>query len=282
MNIAFPALIIFLLVLPGIIFRSASSHAGRYRVTQPLSDEIGRSVIAAIIINAVFLQLANLFGQILLGLEVDPGIVLDLLNGKVEKTAPGSSVGAAHITQFPGLICLYLLGMYSAAYGAGAVVKGIQRRAKTGVIRLLQNEPHALRFEEWQQTIYHGEKGEELWITICAVVPIAGSAYLFRGRLVDVFFDGSGTPERFVIEEPDRRKIGNEHDFKHHDNTVYPIRGTNFILRYSEIVTLNFLHYVLTLPEEVDQPQMSLGFMRDNPQDYSDSAEGRPRPGAAT
>lgn len=110
-----------------------------------------------------------------------------------------------------------------------------------------------------------------LLISVSAIVEVAGQAYLYHGFLDEYFTDKDGQLDRIVLTATERRRIEqdraiekpiqsageNEPDVGPQDVAVrfYPITGDYFVLRYSEIITLNIHYYRAEVPTQKETQQ---------------------------
>jgi hypothetical protein len=98
-------------------------------------------------------------------------------------------------------------------------------------------------------------------VAIGAVVSLGGTAYLYTGVLVEYFLDDQGQLNRLVLTSAGRRPLSEDalqasepgpSDWLEiegslgegappavTDERFYPIEGDYFVLRYSEVLTLN-------------------------------------------
>ncbi|RJG11682.1 hypothetical protein [Massilia cavernae] len=88
-------------------------------------------------------------------------------------------------------------------------------------------------------------------IVVSAIVEVAKEGILYVGFLDDFYFDSEGQLDRLILQEVSRRPItldkpavesGDAEDVQR----FYPIDGDNFVLRYSEAITLNVQYVKLT------------------------------------
>jgi hypothetical protein len=118
MNLAFPALLIFILVLPGVIYRYSYAR-GPWGWASPvsirtISDELAYSVMVAVGLHAVWTTLASC-----LGYEVDYLALLAFLTGNFGKDSQlfGSSVLA--FSDHKVAVAAYFVSLAAAAGGIG-------------------------------------------------------------------------------------------------------------------------------------------------------------------
>jgi hypothetical protein len=89
-------------------------------------------------------------------------------------------------------------------------------------------------------------------VAIGAVVSLGGIAYLYTGVLVEYFLDDQGQLNRLVLASAARRPLSEDAVEESEeslaegssralpgDERFYPIEGDYFVLRYSEVLTLN-------------------------------------------
>jgi hypothetical protein len=247
-NVAFPALAILLLVLPGILYSRYSSTAGAFRRQLPLTDELGQSLVAAIALQVIGLGVAICLSGCT---KVTPDIekALMLISGHFGKPE-NAQAAIDSVALHWGWVLLYMSGVCIAGILAGLAwrkAKGKYYASKR--IKLFDNEPDARRYEEWSHTIaYDGSlaEGEGVVKIIATIVDVGKTSFLYRGILEDIRWCQSGDPDHFVIRSAERRPIGDKEDHTTEDTaTYYPISGDVFLLRYSEIKTLNLLFAIV-------------------------------------
>ena len=85
-------------------------------------------------------------------------------------------------------------------------------------------------------------------MAIGAVVCLGSSAYLYTGVLVEYFLDDQGQLNRLVLASAARRPLSDDQasesgadpdQSQAYEERFYPIEGDYFVLRYSEVLTLN-------------------------------------------
>jgi hypothetical protein len=200
MNVAFSALLIFILVLPGIILRYTYAR-GAWRWASPtsttaLADEIAYSVTFAIGLHLLWSFLAALVSQ----LEVDAHSILVLLTGSYGPDDKFFEPAVASVAKYPVAITAYLLTLYGFAtglgYGTHYLVRKYKLDRKTRLLRF-KNEWYCLlsgevlefkEFEEAQQAsgappINVEEDIDGVYLT--AIVDLATETYLYRGVVAD-------------------------------------------------------------------------------------------------
>jgi len=165
MNIAFPALVIFLIVMPGVIFRRARFGNLPLRQKQPIAEEIGLSVVFAGLIQVLWLLLSNsLSGWT--GVEVNLRAVLVLSSGHEGEGENSYDAAIKSVAENPLWISLYFGSLYAIAYISGFVArylgKGLVRPISDGILDRL----HSVIGSNWVP---------EIGGTACSALQLSGS-----------------------------------------------------------------------------------------------------------
>ena len=237
MNIAFPALLVFLIILPGFIFRFSFRISEKTVIDQ---TPFATAFVKGVVISALFHLPWSLICR-LIGHPVDYNALLMLLASPQRELALVTIISDV-ANEFPRIV-LYFVSLYifSAALGRllrYAVVK----------FKLDRNEiigPFVKFDTPWYYLFsgYH-ESFNVDGVVISAIVEIDKTGYIYTGLLKEYFFSPDGTLERIVIEMAMRRELSNdrksdENNLEEHFQRYYKIDGDYFVLRYSEIKTLN-------------------------------------------
>ncbi|HEX8898206.1 MAG TPA: hypothetical protein VF751_05875 [Chthoniobacterales bacterium] len=213
MNIAFPAVFVFLLALPGIILRYAyRDWAWKIPVYRlPLGEEIAKSVVSAAVLHLFACWIADGIGY-----RVNFSDVLTLLTGGFGLPADTLKSRLAAITAHPIAVTLYFLSLYTAAAVLGLIAHVVVRQFR------LDHKFKPLRFENFWHYALNAEmplfaenigeyaemldvseadfvKQESLTIVSC-VVAHGPTSFVYSGVPFDYFFDRSGNLDKIVIE----------------------------------------------------------------------------------
>ena len=261
MDFAFPALVVFLLVLPGVLLSYAYRRGFFQRSPvsfSTLSSEVARSVLFALLLHTgALLALGRL------GADVDYGAALLLLAGQAgPATAEGRDALRA-VAGYPGPIAAYVLLTNLAGLLVGYALHWAVRRTRSDL------RWDVLRFKNTWHYLFTGEalafgipqrersyekirrvldEGVDL-VFVSAVVEQAGAPFLYWGVLSDFYFDAAGRLDRIVLEEPQRRPLGadkaaGEADVAPPlDARFYQIRGDYLVLPYAHIKNLNLEYF---------------------------------------
>jgi len=261
MSFAFPALLVFLLVLPGIILRYSYAR-GPWGWASPtsmrrVSEELAYGVAFALVLHAVWLLAVR--G---LGFRPDVHAMVLLLvgnfgpEGKYLERVLESVAG-----HYPG-IAAYLVSLYGASAVAGNLGHRAVRRLK------LDHRTKTFRFDNYWYYMLTGEvldfrenaaEGRAVdGVYVSAVVDHSSGSYLYRGIVTDFTFDRDGSLDTIVLTDAHRRRLEDDREDREPppqvgpaepDERYYEIRGDFLVLRHSEIRTLNLDYFAVTLEE---------------------------------
>ncbi len=262
MNFAFPALLVLLLVLPGIILRYSYAR-GPWGWASPTSlrrasEELAYGVAFALALHMVWLALVRR-----LGFEPDADAMFLLLVGNFgagsEHLDRVRSSVAGHYSGVAG----YLVSLYAAAAVVGNLGHRAVRRLK------LDHLTKTFRFDNYWYYMLTGEvldfrenagEGKAVdGVYFSAVVDHASGSYLYRGIVNDFTFDRDGALDTVVLTDAHRRKLEDDRHQANEpatqlgpsesDKRYYEIRGDFLVLRSAEIRTLNLDYFAVTLVE---------------------------------
>lgn len=288
MNLAFPALLVLLLVLPGLIFRYSYAR-GAWGWSNPISfrsvsDELAYGVVFAVGLHGVWTLLAGRVGY-----AVDFGAVLALLLGNFGQGNAMYEREVVSVTRHPGAIASYFLSLCGGAWLLGNRLHWAVRKAG------LDHRTRILRFKnEWYYLLsgevlaFHDSDDAERDISgvyLPAVVDHAKASYLYRGIVADWTFDKDGQLDtislrlahRRLLDADLQRDAGREPgaDVKP-DDRYYNIHGDRLILRYSQLKTLNLDDFRLTPDDsggtEAEPPAGARALHEDRPARPPDDA----------
>lgn len=257
MNFAFPALLAFVFLLPGIILRFSYAR-GSWGWSSPismrrLSDDFAYGLVFSIALHSIWLALAS--G---LGYQPDLKSVLALMAGNFGPNNEFLPTALeAFATNFPS-IAGYFLTLYAASAVLGHLAHRFVRWTH------LDHRTRLFRFNNYWFYMLRGEvllfaenRAEEVeepdGVYLSAVVSHSSKNYLYRGLVYDFTFDDAGTLDTIVLADAHRRDLTEDHaptgglPVPHEeDPRYYDIRGDYLILQYSRITTLNLDYFWLT------------------------------------
>jgi len=271
MNLLFQALAILAFVLPGVLFRGAyfqgawTSPLGRLG---SVSEQVPRALVAAAALNwIVYVAVTSLHrGGCPLVLPIDlESVVCWLSNNFGDRQAKYDRAVAA-LTLSPTRVFFYFAALYSLAWGGGLalhhLVRGRKWDRKHRLLRfdnawhyLLKGEVLDFPDPEYARglpaTTPSGGPNKREATIIAAVVDGKDASYLYIGTLVDFFFDAGGELDRVLLEAVKRRRLGADDAPREPDGGLkdqerfYPVKGRFFVLRLSEVKTIN-IDYLTT------------------------------------
>jgi hypothetical protein len=261
MSFAFPALLVFLLVLPGIILRYSYAR-GPWGWASPtslrrVSEELAYGVTFALVLHAIWLVLVRR-----LGFQPDVDSMVLLLIGNFGE---GGRYLERVLTSVSGSypsVAGYLVSLYGASAVAGNLGHRAVRRLK------LDHSTKTFRFDNYWYYMLTGEvldfrenagEGRRVdGVYFSAVVDHSSGSYLYRGIVSDFTFDRDGALDTIVLADAHRRKLTDDREEGAPRATVgpsvpderyYEIRGDFLVLRSSEVRTLNLDYFAVTLEE---------------------------------
>lgn len=259
MNIAFPALLLFLFLLPGFVFRAAFRSLEGSRVDAgPFASSSIKSVVYALFLNVIGWTIVEQCTRY----TVHWNALLAMFHGDKVKDA---EFAIALVAKHPWAHVGYFLALYAGSAAAGWFLRGLVTvfaldRADRPLHRIFRSGT------EWYY-LFNGydlpERPDVVYVT--AVVNL-DEPYLYIGIFQNYFLTGEGDLDRVVLSEVARRKLSADNNDPTLKNPAfYPIEGEQFILRYSEMVTLNVSYWWLDVQggnvtdDESDEPPEQSG-----------------------
>jgi len=261
MSFAFPALLVFLLVLPGIILRYSYAR-GPWGWASPtsmrrVSEELAYGVAFALALHVVWLLAVRR-----LGFEPDVDAMFLLLVGNFgERSEHLGRVLSSVADHYPG-VAGYLVSLYATAGLAGNLGHRAVRRLK------LDHLTKTFRFDNYWYYMLTGEvldfrenagEGRAVdGVYFSAVVDHASGSYLYRGIVSDFTFDRDGALDTIVLTDAHRRRLADDREEgephvpvgpSEPDERYYEIRGDFLVLRSAEVRTLNLDYFAVTLED---------------------------------
>lgn len=267
MNIAFSAFILALLLLPGGFFRVGYLRGllRRSPVTgQNFQDNLGWLIVGALMTHTVVIWLVRL----LLHHQISYVLVLPILAGQFGKDGLLLTNLIADLPRTQGYYAAYFLSTFFLAYLLGLLlhvfIRWTRLDQRVNVLRLgsdwfytLDPSTHLLPFGTRTNVL-----GRQVQAFITPDVYVSGvveqkeTSYLYRGILLDYSLDEKGNLERVELELAHRRKLSDDRKEGGHDpedrSRYYDIVGDRFILRMSEVKTLNVQYVYVADSEDIE------------------------------
>lgn len=235
MNIAFNSILIILLLLPGFIYTLSLYQSDELPQTTPITNRTVLSLISSIFF---LLILPPIFSK-LTAYPINYGLLVELISGK-NNDALINDISSTNLFSFG----CYIIFTYIISYLLGLTCNNAIKKFK------LDAQLPSLRLESpWYYLLkgYHWKIGQPDLVIITAAVEFAGRGYLYNGYLDDYFLDKNGELDRIILTDTRRRSIENDHvpspnntkTQKSIDDRFYPVDGHNFVLKNSNIKSLN-------------------------------------------
>jgi len=244
LNLAFPVLLVFIIALPGVIFRYYYRKGGwpAPLSVRPLTEEIAYGLLLSLLFHSIWILLSDLAGY---NVRVDYALMLLSNNFGKDQLYYAKSIQS--ITAFSHLIFIYFISLYLISAFLGFMCHTLVR--KFGLDRRF---PELFKFNnDWYYLFsgeyldFNGEDSSEIMgVYITVVVQLGDENYLYRGILSNYFFDKQGQLDRIVLEYAHRRKLSDDHTISDaqslsEEHRYYMVRGNYLTIRYPEIKTLN-------------------------------------------
>ena len=255
MNLALPALVVFILLLPGFIARSRIKRVERATLDySPFGQVVSEAVAWALVLHLVWVGLLPW----LTPMALRPDVVLRLFSAE-----PAAQTWALEaVAAQAGWVTLYFSSLLAFAYlGPMAFRRWVSRRrldrhdAPLGQLFRFSGAP-------WYYLLssadFHADDVPD-FVSISAIVDVSGQPYLYIGLLEDYFLNQDGDLDRVILQQVMRRPLAKdkpEGSSARDLSRFYPVDGDYFVLRYSEMRTLN-VEYI-KLRADAAAPQQHL------------------------
>lgn len=237
MNVAFPALLVFLIILPGFIFRHSFRLSEKTSIDQtPFATAFVKGIVWAAFLHLPWVSIAALISH-----PVDYEALLMLLASPQRENALITVIAQAG-KDFP-LIIFYFISLYLASALIGVILR------QTVVSFRLDSRKLIGQFVKFDTPWYYlfsgyNEEFEVDGVVISAIVEVDKTAYLYTGLLKEYFFAPDGTLDRLILEMAMRRPLSQDKESEEEEpeqryKRFYVVTGDYFVLRHSEVKTLN-------------------------------------------
>jgi hypothetical protein len=242
MDIAFPALVIFLFAAPGFIFREFNQRR-EIRATE--STPFGRTSLVALLYSAIINSIA--YGTARLnGYEVRLGDIYLLLVQPENMSTQQQHWQVAWNTN-PSLVLNYFGLTWFGAWLAATIWLLIVTHYD------FERPGHKLSAfvrgdAPWFYLLTGADHTSPVDGTfVAATVGIEGQAYLYQGLLAGFELADDGRLDRLVLTQAARRLLNQDRTSVSATaaDRFYAISGDQFVLKYSEISTLNISYLLL-------------------------------------
>ena len=253
MEFAVSAILLLILLLPGFILQSAYTK-GFWRWNSPtsarsLTEQVPAAVVLSSIMHAVWTSFSALVGY-----PVNFQAVAMLLLGSYgyDETHFESSLNA--LTNNPFKVFFYFISLYAVSALLGYLCHWIVRKQgwdrSTRILRFNNQWFYLLSGEITEFKESPEGFAEISGVVLNTVVHHQEADWLYVGVIADFFFDKAGSLDRVLLTSVERRKLSDDinADADDPDEKYYDIEGDYFVLRYSEMSTIN-IDYIFVTPE---------------------------------
>ena len=264
MEFAVSAIFLLILLLPGFILQTAYTK-GFWRWNSPtsarsLTEQVPAGIVLASILHALWSSAAAVAGY-----PVDLRSVLMLLTGAYGHEQIYFESALTALTNNPYKIFFYFATLCSFAAIIGYVSHFAVRQLG------LDRSTRILRFNNQWFYLLSGEitqfKGsphidqEVDGVLLTTIVHHAEADYLYRGLVADFFFDKEGYLDRVLLTLTARRKLSDDRKTEEagspeSEARYYDIEGDYFVLKYSEMSTVN-VDYIFVIREAEENLQIA-------------------------
>lgn len=267
MNLAFQTLTLLFLLFPGIVLRSTyNGKLLRYRSSEESFTSFGaeglKIVFWTVILQAICNPAANWLGAQFFNIQIDFKSIFFLLAGSYSD--PNSFLKAEHaVIDYPLHVFSYFLASITVAAIIGKLANMLVRYYRLDIktqFFKFNNEWHYLLSGELKENLDQ-RKWTVQFTSITAIVQLKDAAYLYVGLMYDYILDSTGNLDRLVLRGPVRqrtlskdRQPGEARIPVESDPRFYEVEGDYFVLRTSEITTLNIEYWEATPPASEQEP----------------------------
>lgn len=251
MNVALPAIIAFFIFLPGFILRNQLKKAERTSLDfSPFGQVVAEAVICSLCAHTLWLLLTYFAFQ----QTLEPVVLMKLLSGAPLIQESAAQSFAENFT----LIISYFITLLAASF----VLPKFSRQAiaKYRLDRYDSKLAWLLRLHDapWYYLLTGADFPKAdvpSMIKVSAIVEVAKEAVLYVGVLDEYFLGTDGQLDRLVLQNVVRRAISKDKNTTKPDsilteysdeNRFYSIDGDYFVLRNSDIKTLNIEYVYLS------------------------------------
>lgn len=250
MNIAIGALVLLLLIFPGILFRYAylSGPYSRKNFQSSISDEVVLSLIPAFLIQTS----AYAIVEFILEINIDISLLTRLVS-QVSGIAPAEF---ETIEKSILLFCLYNIATCTLGFIAGKLFRNLVAKNNWDI------KFHSLRFNnEWYYLLsgrildFPGNQGNSQKINLVRVDVMSesqGNTIIYSGILREFYLSKADGLDRIYLTNVYRRKLTDDSPReltapieKEFDDRYYKMPGDIFAIPYQQIRNINITYYII-------------------------------------
>ena len=258
MEFAVSAIFLLILLLPGFILQTAYTK-GFWRWNSPtsprsLTEQIPSGIVLASMLHALWASCAAV-----LGYSINFRAVFMLLTGMYGHEDAHFEAVVSSLTDNLYKVFFYFASLCFAAaligYLTHFAVRQLRLDRTTRILRF-NNQWFYLLSGEITQFKGSPDDAEEVdGVLLTTVVHHKDGDYLYRGVVADLFFDKEGSLDRVLLTLPSRRKLSDDREneepgSEESEARYYYIEGDYFVIKYSEMSTVNVDYFFVTPESE--------------------------------
>lgn len=249
MNIAFTTILLFIILAPGFLARTAynSSKLSVKDTNKNLVNELTWSIIPALTFHIIFIAVIHNTTDYYIDFELIGNLILGT------KPPEKATESFATLGDFKYAIFLYNLSLFTFSFFTGFLFKKLVRKLK------LDRKIRYFRFSNKWHYIFSGEcldfpdvpdTYKEITDKIINVLcKVNGKTIIYTGEFFNYYIDSKGDLEGVHLKYPIRRyleKDGSE------DNKYYEIPSRYLVIPISDIININFRYFNFQEVEDSD------------------------------
>lgn len=266
MNLILGSLFLFILVIPGLVFRYSYLHGTYAKQTFKISavDEIFWAILPALILQLLGIIAVNRFTELEVKLDQVYAII----------TNASGSINFDTVQRSLPSFLLYILSLISIAALLGLGVRFTVRRLKLDLkysFLKINNEWYYLFSGEILDSELPGESASIYFIQIDALVQTSEGTVVYCGILEDYFLSRDNGLDRIYLSSVYRRRLGEDkteegeknvgYFERYLDTRYYSMPGDLFVIPYEKIINLNITYHkwsqVLPEDEEISEDEQA-------------------------
>jgi len=239
MNLALGFLIIFIIAIPGIVFRITylSSPYSKRNINTTAIDEIFNSLIPAFIFHSIFILILQAKGY-----QVDFQYIFNLLIGN------NTAKNIDELNGYLGGFLIYMLLITAVNFFSALLLRGLVLK-----FRWYKTFPSLGIYNKWYYKLKPtAEKEEKISVWLDVLVETRNETLLYRGFLTDFWLDKEGGIKELHMEDVRRRVLSKDVQAVHEavnedelaeqvDERYYYIPGELFIIE--DVKNMNITYF---------------------------------------
>ncbi len=249
MNLALGSIILFLVLLPGIVFRSSylSSSFSRKVIDKNPIDDIFFAILPAVFFHFLGIVIINSREVGVCGSKVNLEFLMQLSTSSVKGDF-------SPISEFPLEIFLYNLSVILISLLFGHLIREAIRYSK------LDRKTRLFRFTNKWHYVFSGElldfpnipdESSDVDIIMLDVLSdVSGKSVIYSGQYLDHSLTKDGDLENIIIKFPSKKDFDS-------DNEIVEISSRFFLIPYQTIKNLNIRYFSIEETSEHDSDEDS-------------------------